>query len=186
MGQLATTFNDMTDRLKLANQTTEEERRKLSSVLSNMSEGVIATDEKGRIVLMNDPAINLIDTSFSEAKGKPIADVLQIEEKVLDIKELEETNSLTIDFSDDDQLFLIRASFSVVQDEEENFNGLITVISDVTEQEKVERERREFVSNVSHELRTPLTTMRSYIEALTDGGMERQRNRTTIFGSDPK
>ncbi len=169
IGQLATTFNDMTDRLKLANQTTEEERRKLSSVLSNMSEGVIATDEKGRIVLMNDPAINLIDTSFSEAKGKPIADVLQIEEKVLDIKELEETNSLTIDFSDDDQLFLIRASFSVVQDEEENFNGLITVISDVTEQEKVERERREFVSNVSHELRTPLTTMRSYIEALTDG-----------------
>ncbi|PWU70060.1 cell wall metabolism sensor histidine kinase WalK [Gracilibacillus dipsosauri] len=172
IGQLATTFNDMTDRLKLANQTTEEERRKLSSVLSNMSEGVIATDEKGRIVLMNDPAINLIDTSFSEAKGKPIADVLQIEEKVLDIKELEETNSLTIDFSDDDQLFLIRASFSVVQDEEENFNGLITVISDVTEQEKVERERREFVSNVSHELRTPLTTMRSYIEALTDGAWE--------------
>lgn len=169
IGQLATTFNDMTDRLKLANQTTEEERRKLSSVLSNMSEGVIATDEKGRIVLMNDPAINLIDTSFSEARGKPIADVLQIEEKVLDIKELEETNSLTIDFSDDDQFFLIKASFSVVQDEAENFNGLITVISDVTEQEKVERERREFVSNVSHELRTPLTTMRSYLEALTDG-----------------
>src|SRR5699024_3557651 len=44
------------------------------------------------------------------------------------------------------------------------------VISDVTEQEKVDQERREFVSNVSHELRTPLTTMKSYLEALTDGG----------------
>lgn len=171
IGQLAVTFNNMNDRLKLANQTTEEERRKLSSVLSNMSDGVIATDEKGNINLMNNPASLLIGWSINEAKGKSIVEVLQIEDKVIDIKELEETNSLTIDFSDEEQLFLVKANFSVVQDEEGNFTGLITVISDVTEQEKVDRERREFVSNVSHELRTPLTTMKSYLEALTDGGV---------------
>ena len=51
-------------------------------------------------------------------------------------------------------------------------DGFISVISDVTEQEKVDQERREFVSNVSHELRTPLTTMRSYIEALNDGAWQ--------------
>ncbi|QGH36848.1 cell wall metabolism sensor histidine kinase WalK [Gracilibacillus salitolerans] len=170
IGQLATTFNDMNDRLKLANQTTEEERRKLSSVLSNMSDGVIATDEKGNITLMNDPATHLIGVSLHEAKGEPIAEILQIEDKVIDVKELEELGSLTVDFSDDEQLFLIKANFSIVQDEEGHFMGLITVISDVTEQEKVDRERKEFVSNVSHELRTPLTTMRSYLEALADGG----------------
>ncbi|SHN33578.1 cell wall metabolism sensor histidine kinase WalK [Gracilibacillus kekensis] len=170
IGQLAITFNDMNDRLRLANQTTEEERRKLSSVLSNMSDGVIATDEHGRITLMNDPATNLIGMTLREAKGQPIVEVLQVEDKVINVKELEEQGSLTIDFSDEDQLFLIKANFSIVQDEEGNFSGLITVISDVTEQEKVDRERREFVSNVSHELRTPLTTMRSYLEALTDGG----------------
>ena len=48
-------------------------------------------------------------------------------------------------------------------------NGLITVLHDITEQEKIDAERREFVANVSHELRTPLTTMRSYLEALADG-----------------
>ncbi|WP_018934401.1 cell wall metabolism sensor histidine kinase WalK [Gracilibacillus lacisalsi] len=170
IGQLATTFNDMNDRLKLANQTTEEERRKLSSVLSNMSDGVIATDEKGNITLMNDPATHLIGVSLHEAKGQPISEILQIEDKVVDVKELEEVGSLTVDFSDEEQLFLIKANFSIVQDEDGNFMGLITVISDVTEQEKVDRERKEFVSNVSHELRTPLTTMRSYLEALTDGG----------------
>ncbi|MGP4039000.1 cell wall metabolism sensor histidine kinase WalK [Gracilibacillus sp. D59] len=170
IGQLATTFNDMNDRLKLANQTTEEERRKLSSVLSNMSDGVIATDERGKITLMNDPATHLIGMSLHEAKGQPIAEVLQIEDKLVDVNELEELGSLTVDFSDEEQLFLIKANFSIVQDEERNFMGLITVISDVTEQEKVDRERKEFVSNVSHELRTPLTTMRSYLEALTDGG----------------
>ncbi|GAB2537275.1 cell wall metabolism sensor histidine kinase WalK [Gracilibacillus alcaliphilus] len=171
IGQLASTFNDMNDRLKLANQTTEEERRKLSSVLSNMSDGVIAADEHGRITLMNAPATQLIGMSLYEAKGKLLVDVLQIEDKTaIDVEELEETGSVTIDFSDDEELFLIKANFSVVQDEEGKFGGLITVISDVTEQEKVERERKEFVSNVSHELRTPLTTMRSYLEALTDGG----------------
>ncbi|WP_058309158.1 cell wall metabolism sensor histidine kinase WalK [Gracilibacillus massiliensis] len=170
IGQLAITFNDMNDRLKLANQTTEEERRKLSSVLSNMSDGVIATDEHGRITLMNDPATHLIGMTLHEAKGQPIVEILQIEDKVINVQELEETGSLTIDFSDEDQLFLMKANFSIVQDEEGNFSGLITVISDVTEQEKVDRERKEFVSNVSHELRTPLTTMRSYLEALTDGG----------------
>src|SRR5699024_7815782 len=50
--------------------------------------------------------------------------------------------------------------------------GLIAVLSDVTEEEKVEEERREFVSNVSHELRTPLTTLRSYLEALSDGAWQ--------------
>lgn len=170
IGQLAITFNDMNDRLKLANQTTEEERRKLSSVLSNMSDGVIATDEEGNITLMNHPATQLIGMTLHQAKGQPIVEVLQVEDKVIDAKELEEAGSLTIDFSDEEQLFLIKANFSIVQDEAGKFMGLITVISDVTEQEKVDRERKEFVSNVSHELRTPLTTMRSYLEALTEGG----------------
>lgn len=172
IGQLAMTFNDMNEKIKLANHTTEEERRKLSSVLSNMSDGVIATNEYGQITLMNDPAIILIGKNFEEAKGRSIFEVLQIEERSVDLMDMQDSGSITIDFSDDEQFFLIKANFSIVQDENEQFSGLITVISDVTEQEKVEKERREFVSNVSHELRTPLTTMRSYLEALTDGAWE--------------
>lgn len=79
---------------------------------------------------------------------------------------------MVIDFSEADDIFLIRANFSTISDDEDDIIGFITVISDVTEQEKVEQERREFVSNVSHELRTPLTTMRSYMEALTDGAWQ--------------
>lgn len=172
IGQLALTFNDMSDKIRKANHTTEEERRKLSSVLSNMSDGVIATNEHGQITLMNEPASILIDKSFEEVKGHSIMDVLQLEDKTIDLMEFQDAGSITIDFSDDEQFFLIKANFSMVYDEQERFSGLITVISDVTEQEKVEKERREFVSNVSHELRTPLTTMRSYLEALSDGAWE--------------
>ncbi|KGX93700.1 sensor histidine kinase [Pontibacillus halophilus JSM 076056 = DSM 19796] len=172
IGQLAVAFNDMNDKLKLAQATTEEERRKLSSVLTNMTEGVIATDRFGHIMLMNDPASNLLERSNDEVKGKSLLDVLQIHDRIDDISEIHDAGSFILDFSDDDQTLLLKASFSILLNEEEEMNGFITVLSDVTEQEKLERERREFVANVSHELRTPLTSMRSYLEALTDGAWE--------------
>lgn len=169
IGQLAETFNDLTERLKHSYATTEEERRKLSSVLANMSDGVIATDKTGAVTLMNEAAGILMGLDPEDVIGNFLLDVLQLEEKIVDISDLQDSGSMIIDFSEDDDIFLIRANFSTVSDNEEDITGFITVISDVTEQEKSERERREFVSNVSHELRTPLTTMRSYIEALTDG-----------------
>ncbi|WP_217587431.1 cell wall metabolism sensor histidine kinase WalK [Lentibacillus saliphilus] len=172
IGQLADTFNDLNDRLRDSRATTEEERRKLSSVLSNMSEGVIATDETGAVTLMNDAAGHLIERDPDEVIGAFLLDVLKIEDQHHDISELHESGSMVIDYSEDDEPFMMRANFSIVLDEDEDVTGFITVLSDVTEQEKIEQERREFVSNVSHELRTPLTTMKSYIEALTDGAWE--------------
>jgi two-component system sensor histidine kinase VicK len=172
IGQLAETFNDLNSRLKHSYATIEEERRKLSSILYYMSDGVIATDETGKVTLMNEPAGRLIRTNPDECIGEHLIDVLHLEERVIDIKELHDSGSMIIDFSKGELPYLIRANFSTLMDDEGEITGLITVISDVTEQEKVEQERRDFVSNVSHELRTPLTTLKSYIEALSDGAWE--------------
>ncbi|MBY7145129.1 cell wall metabolism sensor histidine kinase WalK [Virgibacillus sp. NKC19-3] len=172
IGQLADTFNDLNSRLKHSYATIEEERRKLSSVLSNMSDGVISTDVTGAVILMNEAAGRLIGEDPEEIIGGFLLDVLPLEGKIVDITELQDSGSIIIDFSDDEQFFLVRANFSTVFDEEDEVTGFITVISDVTEQERIEQDRREFVSNVSHELRTPLTTMKSYIEALTEGAWE--------------
>ncbi|ALX49559.1 cell wall metabolism sensor histidine kinase WalK [Lentibacillus amyloliquefaciens] len=172
IGQLAESFNDLNAKLKHSRALTEEERRKLSSVLSNMSDGVIATDRNGFITLLNDAAGILIGYEPEEAQGEFLLDALQLDENSVDISDLPESGSMIIDFSSDDEIYLIRAKFSTISDEDNDITGFITVLSDVTEQEKIERDRREFVSNVSHELRTPLTTMRSYIEALTEGAWE--------------
>ncbi|MET3683850.1 two-component system sensor histidine kinase VicK [Alkalibacillus flavidus] len=169
IGQLAVSFNELNEQLQLAQATTEEERRKLSSVLSNMTDGVIATDDHGDIILMNEPASKLIGKHYVEVQGEPLLDVLGLHDHVDQLDEIKTLSSTIIDFSDDNQELLLKANFSVFQDEAEEMNGFLTVLSDVTEEQKVERERREFVANVSHELRTPLTTMRSYLEALTDG-----------------
>ena len=182
IGQLSEAFNDLNSRLKHSYATIEEERWKLSSVLSNMSDGVIATDNDGSITLMNEAAGILVGKNPDDMIGDDLLNVLQLEERLPDVTELQDSGSIIIDFSEGDQPFLIRATFSTVQDDENEVTGFITVLNDVTEDEKVEQERRDFVSNVSHELRTPLTTMKSYLEALTDGAWEDRKIAPKFLG----
>lgn len=169
MGQLAVAFNHLNNRLQESNASTEGERRKLESVLENMTDGVISTDRKGRVVLINDAALHMLRVTDDLVLNRPITSVLGLDEDYgfEELAELE--NSIALDFSTEDGTSILRASFSVTQKETGFVNGLIVVLHDNTEQEKIEMERREFVSNVSHELRTPLTTMRSYLEALAEG-----------------
>jgi len=168
ISQLAVTFNHLNDRLKHSMATIEKERSKLSSVLANMSEGVIATDNKGQITLINEAAGKLLGKNPNYLINQNLIEHLELEGKVVGMTELQESGSIILDFTTDNT-FLVRANFSTIFDDYENLSGFITVLSDVTEEERIEKERREFVSNVSHELRTPLTTLRSYLEALTDG-----------------
>ena len=181
IGQLAITFNHLTNRLQEATSTTEAERRKLDSVLSNMTDGVIATDRKGRIILINDPALELLHITRDVTLGRPIASVLGIEQEYNFEDLIHMNDPINLNFSTSEAPYILRANFSVIQKETGFINGLITVLHDITEQEKIEMERREFVSNVSHELRTPLTTMRSYLEALADGAWQDQNIAPTFL-----
>ncbi len=169
IGQLAITFNNLTKKLQEAQATTEGERRKLSSVLSYMTDGVVATDRKGRVILINEPAAKLLSVSRETILSSSIVSLLGLEEEYSFEDLLVEKESLILDYSTATKPLILRANFSVIQKETGFVNGLITVLHDITEQEKIDLERREFVANVSHELRTPLTTMRSYLEALSDG-----------------
>jgi len=175
IGELAITFNSLTKKLQDAQATTEGERRKLSSVLSFMTDGVIATDRKGRVILINDPAAHLLDVSRETVLSMPIVSLLGLEKDYTFEDLLNQQDSLILDFSAEDEPFILRANFSIIQKETGFVNGLITVLHDITDQEKIEQERREFVANVSHELRTPLTTMRSYLEALADGAWQDEK-----------
>lgn len=172
IGQLAATFNTLTKKLQEAQATTESERRKLSSVLSSMTDGVIATDRRGRVILINEPALQMLDVSRETVLSTPIVSLLDLEGEYTFDELLSEGESVLLNYSTATNPYILRANFSVIQKETGFVNGLITVLHDVTEQEKIEMERREFVANVSHELRTPLTTMRSYIEALADGAWQ--------------
>ena len=172
LGQLGQAINDLSLKIKEAQESTESERQRLDSVLRHMSDGVIATDRRGRIVIMNTTALDILNLKSEKVIGIPLLSILPLEEKVTFRELLETQHERLIHLEEDGEDSIVQCEFSVIQRESGFISGLVCVLTDVTEQQKIERERRNFVSNVSHELRTPLTSIKSYTEALVDGAWE--------------
>ena len=172
LGQLGQAINDLSFKIKEAQESTESERQRLDSVLRHMSDGVIATDRRGRIVIMNTAALDILNLKSEKVIGIPLLEILPLEERVTFRELLETQQERLIYLEEDGEDSMIQCEFSVIQRESGFISGLVCVLTDVTEQQKIERERRNFVSNVSHELRTPLTSIKSYTEALVDGAWE--------------
>ncbi|EGQ2879231.1 cell wall metabolism sensor histidine kinase WalK [Staphylococcus pseudintermedius] len=168
IGELELAFNNLSKRVQEAQANTESEKRRLDSVITHMSDGVIATDRRGRVRIINDMALKMLGKSKEEVSGHFIFDVLDLQDE-FSLEELNENNdSVLIDINEEEGI-IARVNFSTIVQDTGFVTGYIAVLHDVTEQQQIERERREFVANVSHELRTPLTSMNSYIEALEEG-----------------
>lgn len=170
LGQLAETFNQLGERIEETQDAMESERNRLDSVLSHMTDGVIATDRRGKVTSINEMAMTLLNVKGEEVIGQSILELIGIEEDYTLRKLLEKPDEMLINRENPYRgNVVLRTDFAMIRRESGFISGLVAVMHDVTEQEKTEQERREFVSNVSHELRTPLTSMRSYIEALSEG-----------------
>ncbi|PNZ88235.1 cell wall metabolism sensor histidine kinase WalK [Staphylococcus devriesei] len=168
IGELALAFNNLSKRVQEAQANTESEKRRLDSVITHMSDGIIATDRRGRVRIVNDMAIKMLGMAKEDLVGYYMLSVLNLEEE-FSLDEIQENNdSFLLDINEDEGI-IARVNFSTIVQETGFVTGYIAVLHDVTEQQQIERERREFVANVSHELRTPLTSMNSYIEALEEG-----------------
>ncbi|MGA3510470.1 cell wall metabolism sensor histidine kinase WalK [Lactiplantibacillus plantarum] len=169
LGQLAKAINNLSIRVEESQESTEAERHRLDSVLSHMSDGVIATDRRGNITIINETASDFMDVTAEKAIGNSILDILKIRDDYSLRDLIENQDELMLDFSSNERDLILNAYFSLIQRESGFISGLVCVLHDVTEQQKIDNDRKQFVSNVSHELRTPLTSLRSYIEALSDG-----------------
>lgn len=172
IGQLAGSFNILSKRVQEAQANTESEKKRLDSVITHMSDGIIATDRKGRIRIVNDMAIGMmnLDISAEDLQGQDMLEILKLGEDLSLENIIQEANESHLIFRDTQEgVITLRVNFSAIVTDTGFINGYIAVLHDVTEQERINAERREFVANVSHELRTPLTSMRSYLEALQEG-----------------
>ncbi|MCE5005276.1 cell wall metabolism sensor histidine kinase WalK [Staphylococcus chromogenes] len=168
IGELALAFNNLSKRVQEAQANTESEKRRLDSVITHMSDGIIATDRRGRVRIINDMALKMLGKMKEDVTGQHIFDILDLRDTYT-LEELsEEHDSFLLDINEEEGI-IARVNFSNIVQHTGFVTGYIAVLHDVTEQQQVEKERREFVANVSHELRTPLTSMNSYIEALEEG-----------------
>lgn len=169
LGQLAKLINDLSDDVSEAQEWIESERRRLHSVLTHMTDGVVATDRRGLITTINDMAQSMLNCTQEDVLGKKLTTVLDLEDNFRMREIITQEREIAVEESALGESLILRASFSVIQRESGFISGYVCVLHDITEQKRIDEERKQFVSNVSHELRTPLTSLRSYIEALSDG-----------------
>lgn len=173
--ELANSLNDLSDVFRLTHENLIQEKNRLSSVLSYMSDGVIATNRLGQITMINSTAQRLLNLDRETATQMSILDILDGENPYTYSELLSKTPEIHLSRRDaNDEFVTLRVNFALIRKESCFISGLVAVLHDATEQEKEERERRLFVSNVSHELRTPLTSVKSYLEALDDGALNEE------------
>ena len=169
---IANNLNDLSEVIRLTHENLEQESKRLNSILSYMTDGVLATNRRGQIIMINDMAKKQLGIVKDEALNQNILELLHIADEY-ELRDLiTQSPELMIDSQDVyGEYISLRVRFALIRRESGFISGLVAVLHDTTEQEKEERERRLFVSNVSHELRTPLTSVKSYLEALDEGAL---------------
>jgi len=181
IGELTKTFNYMARELKKTMAQISSEKNKVETILNYMRDGVIAFNLKGEIIHVNPAAKKLLgmeeewNFSFNEFTKKYNLGIT-LEE----ITYLESTETKIRNAEIDNKFF--KVYFASFIDEAKKVQGIMCVLQDNTEQQKLETMRREFVANVSHELKTPLTSIATYSETLLDGALEDRETAEKFVG----
>jgi len=171
IGKLAKTFNFMSAKLRETLAEITSEKKKIETIMKNMTDGVVAFDNNGAVVHINDDARNMLGNMVLDLDLDSFLKTFGIEPP----REENEGGRHCLNGSQHRVEFggkYFKLQFAAITDDHDNIEGLVVVIQDITEEQKLDKMRREFVANVSHELRTPLTSVKSYTETLLDGARE--------------
>ena len=177
IGDLAKSFNFMSEQIKLRVQEITANKSRLEAVLLSMFEGVMVIDFKGAVLLMNQPLKNFLCVK-EEFKGKRPLEVIrnieiqEIADKVLKLKKGVESCEISI-LVPEEKILLVNAAPILREGKSE---GAVLVFHDITNLRRLEKIRQDFVANVSHELRTPVSSIKGYAETLLDGALGDKEN----------
>jgi len=171
LGQLAHAFNEMSLKLKEMLATISEDRARLTSILDNMADGVILTDDEGNIVLTNKAAQRLLSIRDENAKARPLIEVVRAHEMSDLLNSCLETGREQIAQFELGTLnrFLRAIAIPIAND---RLDGVLLLMQDLTELRGLQTMRREMVGNISHEFRTPLAGIKAMVETLQGGAVD--------------
>ena len=183
VGDLAYSFNRMSEELQrqmgdLAREVSEKE-----ALLSSMIEGVLAIDRDEHVILINQAAQRMLELGPDDALGKFHWEVIRNSEinnlfkEVLKTKEQKEVKLQIGPLGE--RAFMVYAA--PIRAWGGNILGVVAVFHDVTEIRRLEKVRMEFVANVSHELRTPLTSIKGFVETLKRGAIDERENAVNFL-----
>lgn len=178
IGKLANAFNYMSSVIKSSMEEIDQEKIKLETVLRNMNDGVIAFGTDQHIMFINPEAKSMLALSDDDVDSIIFDDYFNQYDVAVCLAEilyLDHFETISKNISINGQHF--KAFFASFKVDDEKTDGVVVVIQDVTESERLEMSRREFVANVSHELRTPLTTIKTYAETLSDSSEDQDEKK---------
>lgn len=183
IGQLASTFNYLTERLNKTLLEISSEQDKLNTIIEHMEDGLIAIDEKGKIIHHNIAAEQLLGISMENKQYfdqifLPMQNGLNFHTIVNANKDALSGKAPSINISVKDRI--LNASFAFFSDDTKTLKGYAVLFQDITEHEHLDNMRKEFVANVSHELKTPVTTIKSYSETLLSGALQEEELATSF------
>lgn len=183
IGRLAEMFNLLREKLDLTLSEMSNEKSKLETILKYMADGLLAVDLSGAIIHINPAASQMLDLLPEDIQDLDYEKIMAKCGKHLTLETLLDGSKSggsqdTFDFKGN--VFAMR--YDRFQDENGQDKGVIIIIQDITERQKLEKMQTDFVANVSHELKTPLTTIKSYTETLLDGAMEDPEITASFLG----
>ncbi len=186
IGELGGALNYLSGELGRTISELMVERTRLRRILNGLSEGIVALDAQGALTHVN-PAMQTLfqrpqQNAWAAEGGDdarlavvPRAEVWAAYDAVLSGRE-----AAMITLRDGDAV--VQVSIAALEDEEGRVAGAVGVFRDITQEERLEQTRRDYVANVSHELRTPLTALRALIEPLRDGLVISEVDRDRLYG----
>jgi two-component system, OmpR family, phosphate regulon sensor histidine kinase PhoR len=184
LSALADAMNKMGEEIENRIEDIETQRNEYESVLSSMTEGVIALDREEHIISINKAATEMLGLNSNTVKGLSIQEAVRsrglqsfISELYADEKSIQRDISVHIDGER-----IINAGSSPLFDSGWNRIGFLLVFSDVTRLRQLENIRRDFAANVSHEIKTPLTAIKGFVETLQQGSVDNPEDAQRFLG----
>ena len=175
IGQLGSMFNYLTEKLDTTLLEISSEKSKLNAIIKHMEDGLVAIDGKGQIIHYNPSFLSMLNLREKDLTDKSYDKIIDDYSKDLEygaILQKSISNSSENIIFENNKKRILKASPALFRDEAGRISGAIVVFQDITESQRLEDMRREFVANVSHELKTPITTIKSYSETLLCGAIE--------------
>ena len=172
VGNLENVFDMMTTELTEKLSEVSTQKNQIETILLLMTDGIIAFNMKGEIILINPAAKNFLSIGPEDIMFDDIFKKFKLDINMEKIIYLESWTSTEQRLKVEDKY--VKVLFAPFKDESDRPNGVIAVVQDITEHVKLDNMQKEFVADVSHELKTPITSIMGYADTLLEGEYEKE------------
>lgn len=181
IGELGGTLNYLSERLSFTIQELRLEKNRLASIVDGLGEGIVAVDAQGEITHINPALLRIFQPRALSVGAWERMQLIPDEELWNDfVVTIDERRPLNRNMRWNGME--LEVTISPLEDEAGKPEGAVALFRDITEQERLEQTRRDYVANVSHELRTPVSSIRGLAEALNDGMIKTDVDRQRYYG----